>query len=161
MPNTLPTPNFSNAANYPPELARQLVALAAQGAATLTFAVDFTVADAAILFTVPTGFRLSVGRAFWEPLVSFTGGASSAIGLSSSNANYNTKGDLLGGATGDVAAGLVSTGNPFKGTIGAKAATQGLIILVAADTIRFDRITSVFTAGNGFAHVPCQLIPAS
>lgn len=161
MPNTLPTPNVQNATNYPPALAAQLAALYAQGAATLQFALDFTLADAAVLYTVPVGVRLSITRPFWEILTSWTGGTASAVGLSSSNANYNTKGDLLGGAAGDVAAVMIQTGNPFKGTAGAKAATQGIIVLIGGDTIRFDRVTSAFTAGTGYAHVPCRLLPAS
>lgn len=156
MPAALPT--YDALANYPPAIAQ---ALTQAGRFTLTLPVAFGTADAAVLYTVPVGIRLSVERAFWEPITSFTGGASSAIGLSSSNANYNTKGDLLGGATGDVAAGLVSTGAPFKGTIGAKAATQGVIVLVAGDTIRFDRITSAFTAGAGNVHLPCTVIPTT
>lgn len=161
MPNALPTPSFQNVANYPPALAAQLVALYAQGAATLQFACDFTLADAAVLYTVPAGVRLSVTRPFWEILTSWTGGASSAVGLSSANANFNTKGDLLGGAAGDVAAVMISTGTPFKGTVGAKVATQGIVVLVGGDTIRFDRIVSAFTAGTGIAHVPCRLLPTS
>lgn len=117
-------------------------------------AIDFNKADAAVLFTVPTGMKLKLGRIYWEVTTSWTGGASSAIGLSSSNAAFNTKGDLLGGASGDVLATLVSTGSPYKGgTLGTKLGSNGLIVLVGADTIRFDRITSVFTAGAGFAHV--------
>lgn len=160
-PAILPTPDVQAAANYPPALAAQLKALFDCGDAVLAFPVDFTKADAAVLYTVPTGLRLQIGRAFWEPLVSFAGGAASAIGLSSSNASYNTKGDLLGGAAGDVAAGLTFAAPFFKGTIGAKQASQGVIVLIAGDTIRFDRITSVFTSGSGFAHVPVQLLPTS
>jgi hypothetical protein len=156
MPNALPS--LDAVANYPPALA---AAVLSQGRFTLSLAVDFSKADAAVLYTVPAlpgGGRLAVERAFWEVLVAFTGGASSAIGLSSSNAGYTTKGDLLGGATGDVLAGLTVG---FKGTIGAKAASQGVIVLIPGDTIRFDRITSAFTAGSGFAHLPCSVIPPS
>jgi len=160
MPNTLPTPNTQNILNYPPALAAALQALYDQGATTLQLALTFATADAAILYTVPTGIRLCVGRAFWEVTTTFAGGTSSAIGLSSSNTNYTTKGDLLGGASGDVAAGLGSTVK-FQGTIGAKAASQGVIVLVAGDTIRFDRITSAFTSGVAIAHVPVRLLPAS
>jgi len=160
-PAILPTPDLQAASNYAPALAAQLKALYDQGDAILALPVDFTKADAAVLYTVPTGIRLQLGRAFWEITASWTGGASSAIGLSSSNASYSTKGDLLGGASGDVAAGLTFVAPLFKGTIGAKAASQGVIVLVAGDTIRFDRITSAFTAGTGLAHVPVQLLPAS
>lgn len=156
MPAALPT--YDQCANYPPALAQ---AVTGAGRFTLTLPITFALADAAVLYTVPAGMRISLERAFWEITTSFTGGSSSAIGISSSNTNYNTKGDLLGGASGDVAAVVISTGNPFKGTVGAKAATQGLIILVAGDTIRFDRVTSVFTAGVGLVHIPCTIIPST
>lgn len=121
----------------------------------LKIPVAFGTADATVLLTIPVGFRLQIVRSFWEATVAFTGGASSAIGIDSSNANSNTAGDLLGGATGDVAAAL-GTG-ALGGTVGAKIASSP--ILVAADTIKFNRITSAFTAGSGFAHV--MAIPIS
>lgn len=125
----------------------------------LKLAIAFGTADAGTLFTVPAGFKLRVDRAFWEVTTSFTGGASSAVGISSTDTAFNTKGDILGGSTGDVAATLVSTGSPYKGgTIGAKYASNGVVVLVAGDTVRFDRITSAFTAGAGFAHLQCELI---
>lgn len=156
MPAAIPT--FDALANYPAAIAG---AVCTQGRFTLTLPIGFALADAAVLYTVPAGMRLALERGFWEILTSFTGGASSALGISSANANYNTKGDLLGGASGDVAAVMISTGNPFKGTIGAKAATQGIIVLVAGDVIRLDRVTSAYTAGAGFAHFPATLIPTS
>lgn len=117
----------------------------------LKLAIAFGTADAAVLFTTPdTGYKLNVERLFWEVTTGFTGGSSSAIGVSSSNAAYNTKGDLLGGASGDVAATLVS--GIKGGTIGAKFGSNGVVVLVAGDTLRFDRITSAFTAGAGFVH---------
>lgn len=158
MPATLPTPSRDLMANYPPNIQDALINLYVQGDYTLAFPVDFTKADAAVLFTVPTGLRVQINRPFWEVTTAWTGGASSAIGISSSNANYNTKGDLLGGASGDVAAGLTAG---FKGTIGAKAASQGVIVLVAGDTIRFDRIVSVFTAGVALVHINMQIVPAA
>lgn len=121
----------------------------------LKVAVGFGTADAATLFTVPTGFRLRPTRPFWEVTTPFSGGSSSAIGLSSSNAAYNTKGDLLGGAAGDLEAALTAG---MRGAIGAKVASLALVVLVATDTIRFDRIVSVYTAGAGFAHIPCELL---
>lgn len=121
----------------------------------LKLAVAFGSADAAVLFTVPTGFVLRPTRPLWEVTTPFTGGSSSAIGLSSSNALYNTKGDLLGGASGDVLAGLTAG---YKGTVGAKVASLASVVLIAGDTIRFDRITSAFTAGAGYAHVPVEVL---
>jgi hypothetical protein len=129
----------------------------------LKLAVGFALADAAVLYTIPTlpnGIAaVELTSLFWEIGTSFAGGASSAIGVSSSNASYSTKGDLLGGATGDVAAGLLSTGLTYKGgTIGAKYASNGKIMLIAGDTIRFDRITSIFTAGQGYVHINCRYV---
>lgn len=119
----------------------------------LTAAAGFALADAAVLYTVPAGFRLILGVPFHNVTTSWTGGTSSAIGCSSGNTGLATKGDLLGGASGDVAAGLLSTGAYAKGTVGAKIGKPGAV-LVAGDTILFDRITSVFTAGASTIHIP-------
>ncbi len=151
----------------PQALARAILALTGQGPGAsgsfhLKLPVGFALADAAVLYTVPTGLRLSLDRVYWEVITSWSGGTNSAIGVSSSNAAYNTKGNLLGGAGGDIAAGLVSTGSPFKGTIGAKmiysAGTTSCVVLVAADTVRFDRVVDIFTAGAGFVHIEGTLI---
>ncbi len=142
---------------YTPDIARAIAEMAASGKCILSFPVTYAKADAAGLYTVPTGVRLLVSRPFWENTIAWSGGASSAIGISSSNAAYNTKGDLLGGAGGDLEAGM---GLGFKGALGAKLATQGLVVLIGGDTIRFDRIVSVYTAGSGYAHIPVQIVPA-
>ena len=106
--------------------------------------------DAAILATLPAGARLKVMGAYWEITTGFTGGSSSAIGISSSNSTgHTTKGDIHGGSGGDVAATLAD-GYP-AGTIGADVAAG--LMMVAADTLRFDRVTSAFTAGVGAAHI--------
>jgi len=119
----------------------------------------FATADAAVLFTVPAGLTLEIARAFWEVTTSFTGGATPAIGLSSDTAPYNTKGDILGGATGDLTATLVSTGSKYKGgTQGAKYATNGLVVLPAGAAVRFDQIASAFTAGAGFVHLIMRVL---
>ena len=125
----------------------------------LALAITKDTADAAVLYTVPAGFRLALAIPFWEVTTSWTGGSSSAIGLSSGNAGLTTKGDVLGGATGDVAATLVSTGAFAKGTVGAKMGKPGAVI-VGGETILFDRITSAFTAGVGVAHVPVRVLVA-
>lgn len=123
----------------------------------LSFAIAFGTADAAVLYTVPTGANLLVQRGYWGVTADFTGGTSSAIGLSSSQAPHTTKGDLLGGAGGDVAATLVaSSGLYIPGTVGADQAAG--ILLRAGSTVRFDRITSAFTAGTGFAHVVATVL---
>ena len=125
----------------------------------ITAAVAYTTADAAVLYTVPVGFQLFIGIPFWHVTTSFSGGSSSAIGLSSSGGAMTTKGDLLGGSSGDVAAGLLSTGAYAKGTVGTDIGKPG-VLLVGGDTIRFDRITDVFTAGAGVAHVPVRVLLA-
>jgi hypothetical protein len=119
----------------------------------LKLAVGFATADAAVLFTVPAGKRLSIDRTFWEVTADWTGGTSSAIGASSATAPHDTKGDLLGGAGGDVAADLQAADGVTGGTVGASFGSNGVVVLDAADIIRFDRIVDAFTAGAGFIHV--------
>lgn len=120
----------------------------------------FATADAAVLYTIPSSVsRVVIASIWWEVATSFTGGTASAIGVSSTNTSYNTKGDLLGGASGDVAATLVSTGVVHKGgTLGAKYGSNGKVVLVAGDSLRFDRITSAFTAGVGYVHADLRFI---
>ena len=120
--------------------------------------ISFATANAAALYTVPAGQRLRVNRVWWEVTTGFTGGAASTIGVSTTDALYNTKGDLLGGAAGDAAATLVAG---FQGgTLGAKFGSNGIVVLVAGDVIRFDQITSAFTAGAGFVHVSLEAVLA-
>lgn len=129
------------------------------GAMGLGLPIAFGTADAAAILTIQAGTRFWAQSACWEVTADFTGGTASAIGLSSNKAAptvWTTKGDILGGTTGDVAATLVASGGFIAGTIGADmdtlTKTRGLV-LVATDTIRFDRITSAFTAGAGFARI--------
>jgi len=125
----------------------------------LKLAVGFALADAAVLFTVPVGFRLQLDAPYWETTVDWTGGAASAIGASSSQAPHETKGDLLGGTTGDVAADLQAADGVHQGTIGASfSADPKKVILEAGATILFDRITSAFLTGAGFIHAKAQLV---
>lgn len=126
----------------------------------LVLPITFNTADAAALYTVPAGFKLSLLQAFWEVTTSWTGGSSSAIGLSSSNGGLSTAGDVLGGSGGDVLATLVSTGAFAKGTVGAKMGGKPAGVIVGAETIKFNRITSAFTAGAGNAHVVAAVIVA-
>jgi hypothetical protein len=125
----------------------------------LQIAVTSATADATVLYTVPVGFRFRVTVPFWSVSVTFTTGTAGAAGLSSANAGLSTKGDLLGGATGDLVATLVSTGAYAKGTVGAKIGKPPAI-LSAGDTIRFDLIAGTYTAGTGIAHVPVEMILA-
>lgn len=158
MPATLPTRD--QLATFPPAIAEAMIGVSGTYNGTLTIPFTFATADAAVLYTVPSGYRMQIVDATWEPTVSFTGGAASAIGLKSSNAGYATAGDLLGGAAGDVAAGLTAVpATPFKRTVGAKIAAG--VWLIAADTIIFNRITSAFAAGAGNVHIFYRLIPAS
>lgn len=112
--------------------------------------VDFNTADAAVLFTVPVRSRMIA--AYWEVTTPFTGGAASTIGVSSSQAPYTAKGSVHGGAAGDATATLVA--GVMQGTQGS-AVTAGnkVVMLEAGSTLRFDRITSAFTAGAGFVHI--------
>lgn len=123
----------------------------------MRIAIDKTMADAAVLSTIPTGYTLLVDNdPHWVVVVGWTGGAASAIGISTSNAAGNTKGDILGGAAGDVTATL-GTAGAKAGTAGAKMGTianRRALLLVAADTLRFDRIASAFTAGSGYVDIP-------
>lgn len=134
------------------------------GAVDLAIPITFATADAAAILTVQAGTRLAVQSVAWEVTADFTGGSSSAIGVSSNKTtptNWSTKGDVLGGSGGDVLATLVASGGYIPGTIGADMDTltkvRGLV-LVSTDTLKFDRITSIFTAGTGFVHVLGNLI---
>lgn len=123
--------------------------------------IDITkdTADGAELYKVPTDVRgFLIHRIFWEvTATAWTGGASSAIGVSSDDANYNTKGDLLGGATGDVATTL--TANKWTGgTLGTKFGSNGVVVLAPGKILRFDRITSAFTAGTGRVWLYCSVL---
>ena len=121
--------------------------------------IDFNTPDAHVLFTVPAGLRISPIRFLFETGNAWTGGAG-AVGVSSSNAAFNTKGDLMGGAAGDVAANMGAAG--FHGTIGTKMAaaytTRPPVVLVGGDTIRWDVIVAGYNTGNGILNVPCFFI---
>lgn len=122
----------------------------------LSIAIAFGTADAAVLATLPTSMYALIGRSYWEVTADWTGGSSSAIGVSSGQAPNSTKGDLLGGASGDVLATLVASAVRTLGTVGAKVA--GGILLKPTNTVRFDRVTSAFTAGTGNVHLVGQVV---
>lgn len=131
------------------------------GASRLVLPFTFATADAAALFTVPDGALLLLRKFFWTIDTDLTGGSSSAIGVSSSKTGFTTKGDLLGGAAGDVAAALTAALSPANGTIGAKMDTVAELhttLWKAGDIIRFDRITSAFTAGGGAVNVVADVL---
>ncbi|MFA5053420.1 MAG: capsid cement protein, partial [Parcubacteria group bacterium] len=59
--------------------------------------------DALAIETIPAGMTLKLtAHPWWEVTTGFTGGSSSAIGISTSLTGYDTKGDLLGGASGEL-----------------------------------------------------------
>lgn len=123
----------------------------------LSFPITAAMADATVLYTMPTGAVLLVRRGYWGVTLNWTGGSSSTIGLSSGQSPHNTKGDLHGGAGGDGDATLVSAGGLFiEGTVGADVAAG--IILKPTATILLDLITSNHTAGTGFAHIVGELL---
>jgi hypothetical protein len=124
----------------------------------LALPFTYATADAVTLYTLPTGAAFKVEDLYWEITTGCSGGSSSAIGVSTtktSPTNWSSKGDLLGGSGGDVAATLVA-GARIVGTIGTDMDTIAKVrgaIWEAAELFRFDRITSAFTAGAGNVHV--------
>lgn len=135
--------------------------LRADKAISMAFAIAFGTADAAALFTMPaSGFRLRADQVYWEITTSFAGGTNSAIGVSASIAPHSTKGDLLGGSGGDVAAAITSTIGVTQGTIGVSySAAPKIVVLEPTAVVRYDRIVDVYTSGAGFVHIDGVLIP--
>lgn len=125
----------------------------------LKLPIDYTIADAVALLTVPEQMCLRLtGLPFWEVVTGFTGGTSSAIGISSDSI-ATTKGDLLGGAGGQLTA-VLGTAGVKPGTIGPLIDTPAEVqafLLIAGKIFRFDRIASVYTAGAGFVHIPVAI----
>ena len=129
------------------------------GRAYLVLPFTFATADATALLTLQAGQQLRLWDLYWQIAADMTGGSSSAIGVSSNRTGYSTKGDLLGGASGDVAASLTLALSPTVGTIGAKVdGDDARAIFIEANTIRFDRITSAFTAGSGSVVVVADIL---
>lgn len=132
------------------------------GTYVLSVAIAFGTADAAVLWTLPTGLVCRFRGFYWTITTNFSGGTASAIGVSSTRTGFDTKGDLLGGAAGNVEAELTTTLSPTPGTIGAKhdALTNAEFnaIWKATHVIRFDRITSAFTAGVGAVNMITEVL---
>jgi hypothetical protein len=130
--------------------------LRADKAFVMKIPIAFDTADGTAIETIPAGFALRLaGFPYWEVTTGFTGGSSSAIGVSTNISGYETGGDLLGGATGDVAATLVA--GDVAGTLGGELDDNvgfQALLFTAASEIQFDAITSAFTAGAGFVCVP-------
>ena len=91
MPAQLPT--RQQLSNYPPSIADALVGAGGILRGFLALPFSFATANNAVLFTVPQPYRMHIEDGYWEPLVSLTDGVASAIGVSSSNAGYNTAGE--------------------------------------------------------------------
>lgn len=120
------------------------------GFVDLALPFTYATADGATLLTIPAGCVLKLESAHWDITTSMTGGSSSAIGVAATG--FATAGDILGGATGDVEATLVSTVTRAPGTIGVKMDTDAelhAMIFVPTNVFTFERITSAFTAGAG------------
>lgn len=122
----------------------------------LPIAITYALADAALIATAPANMLALLGRSYWEPTVDWTGGTSSAIGISTDTAPHNTQGDLLGGSGGDVAATLVASAGNTLGTIGVDVA--GGILFKGGEKIRYDEIVSAFTAGAANVHLVGTMI---
>jgi hypothetical protein len=125
----------------------------------LSLPFTFATADAAVLLALPAGCYIRPIDFYWTASVPFTGGASSAIGAGSNLATYTAKGALLGGAGGDVAATLIASAAAL-GTAGSALGTVAgqRLLLGPTNTVRFDRITSAFTAGAGTIELVCDLL---
>jgi hypothetical protein len=127
------------------------------GRVSLKLAITYATANNAALLTLPTGSAFALDRAFWHVTTGFTGGSSSAIGVSSTT--RSTAGDILGGASGDVAATLVAG---YKaGTVGTTMDTDVELhanLFSAGEVFSFNRITSAFTAGAGYVVLVGDLV---
>lgn len=128
----------------------------------MKLAIGFALADGAVIHTVPEGFAIRpTGLPYWEVTEAWTGGSGSAIGIASSRTGFTAAGAVLGGAAGDVLATLVA--GIVAGTIGTGFDTPAEVaagLFEEGDTFTFERITSVFTAGAGFACIPVAIATA-
>lgn len=121
------------------------------GHVVLECPIGYGTADGATILTIPTGAAFKLHGAHWRITTGFTGGSSSAIGIASSISA--TAGDILGGASGELTAAIGTAGRK-AGTIGPLVDTETELqtqLYAAAGTFTFERITSVYTAGAGFA----------
>ncbi len=120
------------------------------GRVALALPIGHATANAATLLTLPAGAAFKLESAHWLVTTAFTGGSSSAIGVSSTGAT--TAGDILGGASGDVEATL--TAGHKAGTVGTLMDTDTELharLYAATNVFTFNRVTSNFTAGAGYA----------
>lgn len=139
--------------------------LRADKAFVMKIPIAFGLADAAAIETIPEGFALRLtGHPYWEIVTPFAGGVASTIGISTSLTGYDTKGDLLGGAAGDSTA--VESAGIAVGTLGGELNDEvgfHAVLLEEGSEIRYDEITSAYTAGAGFVRIPVAvaLAPAT
>ena len=125
----------------------------------------FATADAAVLFTTPTGVVLRPRLLWWTVDTTPAGGSSPTIGVSSNKTGFTAKGSLLGGAAGDGAGTLLSAVSPLLGTRGTRAGDDRLIrenvpVATAAATPSFaiEQLLYAATIGTGAAGVKTALI---
>jgi hypothetical protein len=109
----------------------------------------FDTANNSVLFTVPVGFRLQILRPLNEVTTEYDGNDAGRLGLDASTSA--SPGDLF------ETTGLEIVG--FRpGVVGPALTPDGVVALVAGDTIRHNLIVAGLTAGAGFWHIPCQLL---
>lgn len=136
----------------------------------MRFPVTKSTADAAALWTVPTGVILLLVHPFaWieQITANWTGGTNAAVGMSTNKSGFNTKGDLLGGKGGLLAADLTTTIGQTLGKRGTLARPAGSVLFEenaavasAAATPRFavKQLLYAKTIGTGAPAVKAALI---
>jgi len=131
------------------------------GASDIIIPFTYATADAAILYTFPTGAIFQLLTAFYDVSTTFAGGTNSGIGVSSSNlTGFTTKGDLIAET---VAAALGSSAAINPGTVGAVMDTLTELktaLFTAGKTVRHDRTTDAFTSGVATLHL-CGILCAN
>jgi hypothetical protein len=119
--------------------------------------IDHTMSDGQEICEIPAGMAVKLAaEPFWEVTTGWTGGSSASIGIASSQTGYNTAGDLLGGAAGELTAVLGTTGVK-PGTIGPHVDTlveRQALVMVSGDTITYEKIADTYGAGAGFVCIP-------
>jgi hypothetical protein len=135
--------------------------LRADKAAIIKLPVAASMADHATILTVPAGFVMRlIGLPFWDITTTFDGGTVPRIGIATDITGYDTAGDILGGAAGEVTGALVG-GTIVPGTIGPKLDTPAemqALVLQAGDLVTYEEITSAYTGGAGFVCFPVAII---
>jgi hypothetical protein len=132
----------------------------APGTYVFKIAVDHTVADATNLLLVPnmtTGAqpRVEIVEAMLETTTTWTG-SSAALGLSTTSTLANTKGDVMGGASGDAIANFNTT-TPFYGSFGPKLSLAQRLVLRAGEALRWD-VFGTLSAGVGVIHCTARIL---